>query len=450
MPRKRSPGSKSRLFAIALGCAATFELLFALGGSSVLADQVGDAFQVISITGYYNYYDCPDGCDDGNACTTDACVDGDCQHSPVQCDDDNACNGEESCNPSSGCVVGDPPQCDDGDACNGLEGCDPASGCTPGTPIECDDGNVCTEDECDPETGFCEHPPTNEGGCCEPDGNDCTEDVCDDGACVHPPKDDPSPMSPTVSWSTSKNFGKNADLPIIGRALGVKSQFFVNAEAGVAGEEDECSAEGSVGGGATVRVEFIGQTFEITGEASGGWGCAAPTKCPEGCDNRLQCDLSKLCCSGSGEGSISLTRGFEKRFGTKFGSLYLRASVGGGVEGAASKTWPSCAEDHWSVTLGMFVEGSAGGGVEVCNWLTKRICGCQQGRDPWTGRFETACSDCSRCSPYAGGSVSGRLGGSVTWSDQGFSGDVTGQVCFTVSSIQVGPVEFEGYQACWP
>jgi len=121
------------------------------------------------------------GCDDGDACTSDACNAGACVFTPLSCDDGNACNGTESCNPATGCVSGTPLVCDDGDACtsdacnagacvftpfscddgnacNGTESCNPATGCLSGTPLVCDDGDICTSDDCVPETG-CIHTP---------------------------------------------------------------------------------------------------------------------------------------------------------------------------------------------------------------------------------------------------------------------------------------------------
>lgn len=96
----------------------------------------------------------PTDCDDSNACTTDSCVDGVCQHDAVSCDDGNECT-DDSCNPISGCEhVNNTAACDDGDDCTSDDAC-VAGDCT-GTPIieccdddgDCDDGNACTVDDC--------------------------------------------------------------------------------------------------------------------------------------------------------------------------------------------------------------------------------------------------------------------------------------------------------------
>ena len=42
-------------------------------------------------------------CNDNNACTTDTCVKGVCQHTPVSCDDGNP-NTRDTCRPIAGCI----------------------------------------------------------------------------------------------------------------------------------------------------------------------------------------------------------------------------------------------------------------------------------------------------------------------------------------------------------
>jgi hypothetical protein len=45
-----------------------------------------------------------------------------------------------------------PVDCDDGDACTD-DACDPVTGNCVHTPIDCDDGDPNTTDSCDPEVG---------------------------------------------------------------------------------------------------------------------------------------------------------------------------------------------------------------------------------------------------------------------------------------------------------
>jgi len=84
-------------------------------------------------------------CDDGVACTDDACMNGTCVETPnnALCDDGLVCNGGETCS-LQGCVNGTPLSCGDGLYCNGNETCTEPAGCTPGTP------------PCNPSTEICD------------------------------------------------------------------------------------------------------------------------------------------------------------------------------------------------------------------------------------------------------------------------------------------------------
>ena len=137
---------------------------------------------------------CPPSCDDGVACTVDACVDGACASTP----DDGACPDAERCSPVLGCVpvrCSRDAECDDGVFCNGAEACDedaPGTGCLPGEPIVCDDGASCTADRCDEDADRCVATP-DDSAC--GDAVDCTVDRCDPSAsdgptgCVSVPDD---------------------------------------------------------------------------------------------------------------------------------------------------------------------------------------------------------------------------------------------------------------------
>ena len=117
-------------------------------------------------------------CDDGNACTTDTCDEGNdaCIHTPVTCDDGDTCT-TDTYDPATGCVFA-PIDCDDGNACT-TDSCDPAVGCVHDA-VECEDANPCTDDTCDPASG-CVY--VNNTAPCD-DGNVCTtNDACANGAC---------------------------------------------------------------------------------------------------------------------------------------------------------------------------------------------------------------------------------------------------------------------------
>ncbi|MFN2426441.1 MAG: hypothetical protein ABR587_08350, partial [Candidatus Binatia bacterium] len=147
-------------------------------------------------------------CDDGIECTDDACNEGtdSCDHGPDDdaCADGEYCNGDETCNPSTGCTAGVEPDCGDGvlctidscneatdecdhatsDAactdgafCNGEETCDATLDCQPGTAPDCDDSVGCTIDSCNEASDVCDHD-TNDASCS--DGQFCNGDeTCD-------------------------------------------------------------------------------------------------------------------------------------------------------------------------------------------------------------------------------------------------------------------------------
>lgn len=97
-------------------------------------------------------------CDDGNACTTDACEGCACVHRAA-CDDGNPCT-TDTCDAEAGCQhvpVADGTPCADGNLCNGTETCRSGT-CTPGTPLSCDGTSRCAADTCDPSVG-CTYPP---------------------------------------------------------------------------------------------------------------------------------------------------------------------------------------------------------------------------------------------------------------------------------------------------
>ncbi len=178
-------------------------------------------------------------CEDGDPCTTnETCVAGSCVGAAVDCDDGIACTADacdaglgvcvnqpdhtqcapdEICDPSSGCVTvpcTDDSDCSDGLYCNGEETCDASGTCIGGAPVDCDDGVACTADACDEDSRTCTSTPDHtqcapdevcdpSSGCvpapcaddseCD-DGNPCTRDSCDPGgSCVN----DPDPMDQT-------------------------------------------------------------------------------------------------------------------------------------------------------------------------------------------------------------------------------------------------------------
>lgn len=95
-------------------------------------------------------------CDDGVACTLDACgVDRACVHDAIdaRCADGERC-GASGCYTPMPCTTAD--DCQDGDFCNGAEICMPEFGCAPApAPRMCADTDDCTMDSCDAAADMC-------------------------------------------------------------------------------------------------------------------------------------------------------------------------------------------------------------------------------------------------------------------------------------------------------
>ena len=119
-------------------------------------------------------------CVGGSTCTTGVCGDGE----TLDCDDGNACS-HDACALGSGCTTTDfdGAPCDDNDACTMGDVC-VQTDCV-GAPVECDDGNGCTLESC--TDGDCEVLP-DDGAVCD-DGDVCTEEECANAGCLAVAKD---------------------------------------------------------------------------------------------------------------------------------------------------------------------------------------------------------------------------------------------------------------------
>ncbi len=135
------------------------------------------------------------GCDDANPCTLDVCnpLLG-CQHFALPdtspCDDGDACTEGDAC--TAGRCAGQPKKCDDGVACT-------ADACVAGACVHAPHDALCDRAQC--EVGACRPADAKadrrgcvavavrEGQPCTDDGFPCTDDVCTGGACLHVPVD---------------------------------------------------------------------------------------------------------------------------------------------------------------------------------------------------------------------------------------------------------------------
>ncbi|MBI3201487.1 MAG: hypothetical protein HYZ29_08090 [Myxococcales bacterium] len=129
-------------------------------------------------------------CNDANACTlTDTCQAGECAGgSPVVCVALDQCHGAGQCSPASGACsnprLADGVACNDGNACTLTDTCQTGE-CAGGNPVVCVALDQChTAGTCDPTSGVCDAPASQDGNSCD-DGNASTvHDSCSGGNCA--------------------------------------------------------------------------------------------------------------------------------------------------------------------------------------------------------------------------------------------------------------------------
>lgn len=112
-------------------------------------------------------------CDDADACTTDSCEGGLCQHAGVVSDECSPmCDVPANCDDGDACTT---DECDDGVCANALiDGC---GACEDET--DCEDNDPCTFDGCDGDN-LCGHDRVQTAACdaCEDDGACTTDESC--------------------------------------------------------------------------------------------------------------------------------------------------------------------------------------------------------------------------------------------------------------------------------
>ncbi len=123
-------------------------------------------------------------CDDGDGCSvSDTCTAGTCGGHPRICDDGNACT-TDACSAGSCVFENNTAPCDDGNACTTGDTCAGGS-CASGGPSDCNDHRTCTTDACVAPTG-CTHEPASTCGSC--DAGECgacrTQCAADEDTCI--------------------------------------------------------------------------------------------------------------------------------------------------------------------------------------------------------------------------------------------------------------------------
>lgn len=105
------------------------------GGGDVDGEDVGDQEPDDADDSEWGWEcEVDEDCDDGVDCTVDACDRGLCRNTPdnAPCQDDQVCNGEEVCYARDGCGPGEPFRgCDDGDPCTMDRCVEPEPGMAP-------------------------------------------------------------------------------------------------------------------------------------------------------------------------------------------------------------------------------------------------------------------------------------------------------------------------------
>jgi hypothetical protein len=154
----------------------------------------------------------PDGtaCQDGDACTlNDTCAASVCKPGAAKvCDDGKACTAD-ACNASTGaCTFTNLPvtaTCNDGNACTTGDHCNGAGACVKAGDLMCLMGGTCSKVTCDPAQG-CVSTPLADGTACD-DGKYCTvNDACSAGSCTGAARDcnDAKPCTQDACLETTK------------------------------------------------------------------------------------------------------------------------------------------------------------------------------------------------------------------------------------------------------
>ncbi|MCB9787114.1 MAG: lamin tail domain-containing protein [Deltaproteobacteria bacterium] len=125
-------------------------------------------------------------CSDGLLCSAEACVTGACRFGPLAgcCDQDLECPFGWHCDSNKCIECYEDGECDDGDACtedacggDGLCIHAPIDGCC-NNAKQCNDNDACTTDSCVVDSHFCLHEPVADPLCCNEDEDCRPADSC--------------------------------------------------------------------------------------------------------------------------------------------------------------------------------------------------------------------------------------------------------------------------------
>ncbi len=129
-------------------------------------------------------------CDDGVYCNgAEQCVAGSCQTgTAVSCDDGIACTVDACNEATDSCdYTGDDAVCDNGLFCDGAETCDLVLGCQAAPAVDCSGwADSCNDGVCNEATDSCEAAPVIDGQVCD-NGDACGIDTCQAGVCQAAP-----------------------------------------------------------------------------------------------------------------------------------------------------------------------------------------------------------------------------------------------------------------------
>jgi RHS repeat-associated protein len=219
---------------------------------------------------------CPPSCDDGNACTLDACVKGVCTHTAAP----------------------DGSACDDGSACTQTDTCQ-AGACVGSSPVVCAAINQCHDaGSCDPATGACSNPAKADGTACN-DGSACTQtDTCQAGACVG--------SSPVVCAAINQCHDAGSCDPMTGVCSNPTKPAGTSCSDGNACNGlESCDATGVCQPGTPVAVDDGNPCTTDTCDPATGAVSHSPapagTPCPDAdkCNGEESCDGMGKCVAGS-------------------------------------------------------------------------------------------------------------------------------------------------------